>query len=78
MLLISGIEESTSESDFPVIKRKIKVNVLPLSINEHCSEKKVLKILLFSLSSVINLLLLKSGGIQGIFLPFERVFNRGQ
>ena len=78
MFLISSNEKSTSESDFSVIKGKSDGNVLPLSINEHCFAKKELRISLFSLKSVINLLSWKSGSIQGIFLPFERVFNRIQ
>ena len=53
MFLISSTEKSTSESDFSVIKGKSDCNVLPLSINEHCFAKKELKILLFSLKSVI-------------------------
>ena len=61
-----------------MIKRKSDGNVLPLSISEHCFSKKELKIWLFSLKSVINLLSLKSGGTQGIFVPFKRVFNKAQ
>ena len=78
MFLISSTEKSTSESDFFVIKGKSDGNALPLSINEHCFAKKELKISLFSLKSVINLLSWKSGEIQGIFRPFKRVFNRVQ
>ena len=78
MFLIPYIENSTSESDFSVIKGKSDGNVLPLSINEHCFAKKELKISLFSLTSMINLLSWKSGVIHGIFLPFKRVFNKVQ
>ena len=77
MFLISSIEKSTSDSDFSVIKGKSDGNVLPLSINEHCFAKE-LKISLFSLKSVIMLLSGKVGGIQEIFLPFERVFDKVQ
>ena len=64
MFLISSTEKSTSNSDLSVIKGKSGGNVLPLSINEHCFVKKELKILLFSLNLVINLLSWISGGIQ--------------
>ena len=69
MFLISSAEKSTSESDFSVIKGKRDGNVLPLSINveyqiiKYCFAKKELKILLFSLNPMINLLSWKSGGI---------------
>ena len=76
MFLISSTEKSTSESDFSVIKGKNHGNVLQLLTNEHCITKKELKISLFSLKSVINLLPWKSGDIKGIFLPFKRVFNK--
>ena len=78
MFLISSTKKSTSEDDFFGIKGKSDGIVLLLSINKHCFAKKELKISLFSLKSVINLLSWKSGGIQGIFLPFKRVFNRVQ
>ena len=61
-----------------MIKGKSDSSVLPLSINEHCFPNKELKILLFSLKSVINLLSCKCGAIQGIILPFKRVFNQVQ
>ena len=78
MLLISSIENSISDSDLSVIKGKSDGNMLPLSINEHCFTKQELKFSLFFLKSVINLLSRKSGGIQGIFLPFKRRFNKLQ
>ena len=68
LILICSTKKSTSESDFSVIKGKSDSNVLPLSINELCFPKKELKILLFSLKSVINLLSCKCGAIQGIIL----------
>ena len=78
MFLISSTKKSTSTSnnDFSEIKGKSDDNVLPSSVNEHCFAKKELEISLFSLKSVINLLSAKSGGIQGIFLPFKGVFKR--
>ena len=70
MFLISSTKKSTSESDLSVIKGKSDGKILPLAINGHCFAKKELKIPLFSLKSVINLLSWESGGIQGIFLNF--------
>ena len=78
MFLISSTEKSIFAGYFSLIKGKSDGNVLPLAINEHCFAKKELKVLLFSLKSVINLLSWKSGGIQGIFVPFKRVFNTFQ
>ena len=78
MFLISSNQKSTLESDFYVINGKSGSNALWFAVNEHCFEKKELKVLLFSFKSVIKLLSWKSGGIQGIFLPFKRVFNRLQ
>ena len=42
--LISSLQKSASESDFSKIKGKSDGNVLPLSINEHCSEKEKIKV----------------------------------
>ena len=56
VFFISSIEKWTSESDFSIVKGNSDGNLLPLSINEHCFAKKGLKIWLFSLKSVINLL----------------------
>ena len=78
MFLISSNQKSTLESDFYVIKGKSGSNALWFAVNEHCFEKKELKVSLFSFKSVIKLLSWKSGGIQGIFVPFKRVFNRLQ
>ena len=75
MILVSSIERSTSDIDLSVIKGKSDGNVLPLSTNEHCFIKKELKISLFSLKLLMNLLTWKSGDIRGIFLPFKRAFN---
>ena len=45
---------------------------------EHWLAKKLLKILAFSLKSVTNLSWCSSGGMQGIFLLFRKVFNIDQ
>ena len=73
--VISFMEKSSSNSDLSVMKGKSEDNVLPLSINERCLAKEELKILLFSLKSVINLFSRKSGRF---FLPFKNFFNRVQ
>ena len=73
IFLRSSIENSTSESDLSVIKGKSDNNVLPLSINKHCFAKKDF-VLFFEVSD--NLLLWKSGDVEGIFLPFKIIFYR--
>ena len=52
-------------------------SLLLLSI-EHWLAKKLLKILALSLKSVTNLSRSSSGGIQGIFVLFRKVFNIDQ
>ena len=75
---ISYVENSTVESDWHVFLVRTEGSLLLSLTREHCLVKKSLKSSAFSLKSMINLPLCNSGGIQGIFLLFRKVFNIGQ
>ena len=71
---MSFLEKLHLDNKFSVSKVNCDGNTLLLGMSEHCSAKKMLKILLFSLKSTIYLLLWNIGRIHGIYLPFSRVF----
>ena len=57
--------------------RVTRSSLLLLTI-EHWLAKKLLKVLAFSLKSVANLSWCSSGGMQGIFSLFRKIFNIDQ
>ena len=77
-LRISSLEEFIVDKDLCVFFVRVPRSSLLFVTIEHWSAKKLLKILAFSLKSVTNLSWCSSGGMQGIFLLFRKVFNIDQ
>ena len=75
---ISSVEKSIVDRDSCVFLVRVTGSSLLLLTIEHWLAKKLLKILAFSLKSVTNLSWCSSGGMQGIFLLFRKVFNIDQ
>ena len=75
---ISSVGKSIVDKDSCVFSVRITGSSLLLLTIEYWLAKKLLKILASSLKSVTDLSWCSSGGMQGIFLPFRKVFNIDQ